>query len=306
MKKFFFLTALLCLFLSFSAVLAATPPKARTPIYYDGTKQILVIPGEAEAPEQYYYRNRYTQEWTTDLPEATQPGTYTVEYMLADAKPPKADKGTFIRGISIRRKASSGGSSGGNSGSSDNGYNFYYIGSGEFTDYSGYTLPATGFSTRHHTPLSVKPADVRYADLNMRIQIPTLSIDVELTGVPELEKSWAVEWLGDRAGLLSGFAEPGQGTSIIAGHNHLNDTQAGPFVMLFELEENDRIFVNTPDGDLVLFSVYANELLDSDDIEHIVSIADREEGSLVLITCENESENGGYLNRRAVFAKPMF
>ncbi len=26
---------------------------------------------------------------------------------------------------------------------------------------------------------------------------------------------------------------------------------------------------------------------------------------LILITCENESTDGGYLNRRAIFAKPV-
>lgn len=36
----------------------------------------------------------------------------------------------------------------------------------------------------------------------------------------------------------------------------------------------------------------------------IASIAENEPGSLILITCENESVDGGYLNRWVVFAKP--
>ena len=54
------------------------------------------------------------------------------------------------------------------------------------------------------------------------------------------------------------------------------------------------------------FRVFANELLAPDDMEKIAEIAGNEENTLVLITCENESADGGYLNRRAVFAKPVF
>ena len=37
----------------------------------------------------------------------------------------------------------------------------------------------------------------------------------------------------------------------------------------------------------------------------IASAAEDEPGSLILLTCENESVEGGYLNRRVVFAKPQ-
>ena len=37
----------------------------------------------------------------------------------------------------------------------------------------------------------------------------------------------------------------------------------------------------------------------------LVSVAENEPGSLILLTCENESVEGGYLNRRVVFAKPQ-
>jgi hypothetical protein len=41
-------------------------------------------------------------------------------------------------------------------------------------------------------------------------------------------------------------------------------------------------------------------------MEMMASIAESEENTLVLITCENESADGGYLNRRVVFAKPVY
>ena len=40
-------------------------------------------------------------------------------------------------------------------------------------------------------------------------------------------------------------------------------------------------------------------------MEKMAAIAEKEENTLVLITCENESARGGYLNRRVIFAKPV-
>lgn len=37
----------------------------------------------------------------------------------------------------------------------------------------------------------------------------------------------------------------------------------------------------------------------------IAFVAENEPGSLILLTCESESVEGGYLNRRVVFAKPQ-
>ena len=208
-------------------------------------------------------------------------------------------------------KEGSGGNHGGSNNPGGNNGNGSHASSGTnwaqlssfFTDET--TLPATGFPTRVHTPLSVQPANLAYENLGMRIQIPTLDMDAELTGVPTMGNSWAVEWLGYRAGLLEGTANPGEGYSIVAAHNHLNNTEIGPFVLLSMLEENDRIFVSTDEGGLRFFSVYANKLLGPNDVNRMASIAEQEENSLILITCENESADGGYLNRRVVFAKPL-
>ena len=166
-------------------------------------------------------------------------------------------------------------------------------------------LPKTGFSSRVSTPLSVKPSGLNYSDLKMRIQIPTIELDTELIGVPLRSGEWAVEWLGDRAGLLSGSHVPGEGLTVIAAHNTLNDTEVGPFLLLYALEHNDVIFINQPDGSLQRFGVYANMLVEPNDMQKLAMIADQEQGSLILITCENESAEGGYLNRRVVFAKPL-
>ena len=161
-------------------------------------------------------------------------------------------------------------------------------------------LPATGFSG--NAAPGAQPRDVHYRPLGMRILIPTLNVDTELVTVPETESSWQVQWLGERTGLLEGSALPGEGISVAAAHNTLNRSEYGPFALLGTLEVNDRIMVSGRDGSMKLFRVYANELLDPDDMERVAAVAALGENTLVLVTCENESARGGYLNRRVIFA----
>lgn len=165
-------------------------------------------------------------------------------------------------------------------------------------------MPNTGFSTRNMTLLRPQPAALAYSTLDIAIEIPVLDVQTELVSVPEEGGSWAVDWLGARAGLLEGSVLPGQGISYIAAHNHLNNLEAGPFLFLLDLKENDRIFVRNGD-ELLTYTVYANELFEPDDFGLVEQKASEFENSVVLITCENESTDGGYLNRRVVFAKPL-
>lgn len=162
------------------------------------------------------------------------------------------------------------------------------------------TLPATGFSALRPEALAEQPKELRYEPVRMRLMLPTLDLDLSLVTVPRQENSWAVAWLGDSAGILEGSSLPGKGLSIIAAHNTLNDTAYGPFALLGTLEPEDLIAAVAEDGTLSFFRVYANELLAPDDMESIAALA--EENGLVLVTCENESPEGGYLNRRVIFA----
>ena len=151
--------------------------------------------------------------------------------------------------------------------------------------------------------LPEQPKDVDYKPTRMLLQVPALNIRTELVTIPLKDGIWQVDWLKDRAGVLEGSALPGKGISIVAAHNTLNDTEYGPFALLRTLEENDLITTVDSEGDMHLFRVYANELLEPDDMETLEAIAGRETNPLVLLTCENESAEGGFLNRRVVFAK---
>jgi len=166
-------------------------------------------------------------------------------------------------------------------------------------------LPHTGFSTRHLTAIREQPAELVYSSLGIQLQVPLLDVNAEVVKVPDETSGWAVEWLGNRAGLLEGSALPGEGISYIAAHNHLNEKEAGPFLFIQDLKVNDRIFIRNANGDLMEFSVFANELYGPDDFALVQQKAQENEKTLVLITCENESADGGYLNRRVVFAKPI-
>ena len=166
-------------------------------------------------------------------------------------------------------------------------------------------LPVTGFSTRQAALLPERPRELVYAPLAMTLQIPLFDEEVELTRIPLTENSWSAEWLGEKGGVLEGYALPGEGYSVIAAHNTLDNTSYGPFARLSEMVEGDLIFVEKSNGSLLRFRVYANELILPDDFESLKQTAEREMDSLVLVTCENESVDGGYLNRRVVFAKPI-
>lgn len=165
-------------------------------------------------------------------------------------------------------------------------------------------LPPTGFSASWQTVLPEQPKELRYTPSGMRLMIPTLDVDSELVTVPLNGNTWSVEWLGSQSGILEGSALPGRGLSLIAAHNSLNEAESGPFALVSLLEPNDVIAVKGKRNDLEIFRVFANELLATDDMKRVHAVAGREDNTLVLITCENESAEGGYLNRRVIFAKP--
>ena len=167
------------------------------------------------------------------------------------------------------------------------------------------TLPETGFPTVRTQVLPQQPSDINYRPLNWRIEIPSQSVSTDIVGIPSMDGYYPVAWLGYSAGLLEGSSLPGEGRSMIAGHNHLNDTEAGPFVLLKDLEIGERIFVTDPKDGLQIFEVYMNTKISEYGYSELWSIASMDEHSLTLITCEDERPDGGYENRRIVAAKPV-
>ena len=168
----------------------------------------------------------------------------------------------------------------------------------------GPELPKTGFPTGKQQILPERPLSLNYVPLGWTLEIPSVSVSAEIVTVPFDGGSYPVTWLGHAAGIPEGYSLPGEGRTILTGHNHLNTTASGPFALLKELKEGDKIFTLNPQNELTRYSVYANIKAGAYDTAALEAVSNREVGSIVLITCEDEQVSGGYASRRIVAAKP--
>ena len=144
---------------------------------------------------------------------------------------------------------------------------------------------------------------VNYTPTRLTLQLPTLDVESEIVTVPYIDGNYPVEWLGSDIGLLDQSSLPGKGLTVLTGHNHLNTTEAGPLLFLGRLEAGDHIMVNDKRNNMSVYKVYANEKIAVDGFADIAG--EVRENALVLITCEDEAVDGGYLNRRVILAEPM-
>ncbi len=164
-------------------------------------------------------------------------------------------------------------------------------------------LPNTGFSAKNQTNLPNRPSGLSYGKTGLTIQIPKLNVSGTILNIPEIDGEYPVEWLGSEIGLLENSSLPGEGISILAAHNHLNDTNAGPFAFLSTLKENDRIIVSSASGSFRAYRVSGSYKIKADSFD---SLSDNlHSDALVLVTCEDESIDGSYLFRRVVIADPV-
>ncbi len=159
-------------------------------------------------------------------------------------------------------------------------------------------LPCTGFPTTRSVDIR---ESVQYAPTNMSLSIPALDISEDIVIVPLVDNDFPVANLGNNIGLLEGSGPSEDDLFVLAGHNHLNNTEKGPFAGLSAMKVSDLIFIRGEKNANRTFVVYANEKFAEDDIEGLLSYA--RPGCMILITCEDESIEGGYLNRRVVFAE---
>ena len=166
-------------------------------------------------------------------------------------------------------------------------------------------LPRTGFNRKASKELKVNAATVKYRPLRMELQIPELKLTSEIVLVEKVNGSYPVEDLGNRAGLLADSARPGEGISVIAAHNTLNEQEYGPFALILLLSPGDRFFVKNSAGDLVMYEVYDNIKINARDFDLLYETASKYESTLTLLTCEDELIEGGYESRRIVSAKQI-
>ena len=110
-----------------------------------------------------------------------------------------------------------------------------------------------------------------------------------------------MEWLGSVVGMLEGSSLPDEGITVLTGHNHLNTTEVGPFALLSSLEAGDNVMITDSRGMIQTWHVYESAKIPADGFSRIAG--DVKENALVLITCEDESPDGSYLNRRVILAE---
>ncbi len=162
-------------------------------------------------------------------------------------------------------------------------------------------LPKTGFSALKTQKLSAQPLSVQYKPTHLTIQFPTLDAASDIVTVPFLDGEYPVEWLESSVGMLEGSRVPGEGLTVLTGHNHLNTTEAGPFALLRTLEPGDSFMITDERGVMQTWHVYRSEKIPAGGFSEIA--AEVKENALILLTCEDESPDGGYLNRRVVLAE---
>ena len=163
----------------------------------------------------------------------------------------------------------------------------------------GSELPRTGFGR----PRMEKPAAVEYRQTRMYLQIPSLNLYTEIVSVEAVNGEYPIEWLDRSAGLLADSALPGQGQSLIVGHNTLNAEEYGPFALIFDLETGDRLFVCDENDELMIFEVTVNQKIASRDFDKLAAAMSSDAQTLTLLTCEDETIEGGYASRRIVTAR---
>ncbi|HSG45387.1 MAG TPA: sortase, partial [Anaerolineales bacterium] len=167
----------------------------------------------------------------------------------------------------------------------------------------GFLIPDTGFAPNVVTDLSNEPF-VAYEDTSITLDIPSLSVDIPIVGVPRQGETWNVSWLGNQAGWLEGSAFPSwNGNSVLTSHVYLPNGMPGPFAKLHELQTGDQVVVHAF-GQKYTFTVLTNATITPTDR----SVMRHEERPyLTLVTCADyDFETGTYKNRfivRAVLVK---
>ncbi len=164
-------------------------------------------------------------------------------------------------------------------------------------------LPATGITTAAGFSRLQKPASVRYEPVAMELQIPSLGVTSEIVYVEFGDNSYPLEWLGMETGLLEGTSFPGEGFSVLAAHNTLDEETDGPFALISTMNVGDHIFIRKHNNRLLIFEIYANEKISEFDYETLYKTGFQYDGTVALLTCEDERAEGGYASRRIVAAK---
>jgi LPXTG-site transpeptidase (sortase) family protein len=166
----------------------------------------------------------------------------------------------------------------------------------------GLLVPVTGFAPDQVTKLPAQPKDKAYTYTNdLRLDIPSLSLNMPIVGVDLKENGWDVTWLGNSAGYLEGSAYPTlSGNSILTGHVTDVNGNPGPFASLKDLRVGDKVNIHNS-GSIYVYEVRQSELIFPGNLKTLFKHEDYE--WLTLVTCETYNEKlDKFIYRRMVKA----
>jgi LPXTG-site transpeptidase (sortase) family protein len=149
------------------------------------------------------------------------------------------------------------------------------------------SIPATGFTPGKVTRLP-RQSDAYTDQGSLSLEIPSLGVNMPVTGVPRQGSSWDVTWLGEEAGWLEGTAFPSwNGNSVLTGHVWNADNTPGAFRHLDNLKWGDRIIIHYA-GQQYTYEVRGMEQVKPGDVHAM--LRHEETPWLTLVTCKGFDE----------------
>ena len=163
-------------------------------------------------------------------------------------------------------------------------------------------IPVTGFAPGQITTLPTPLGQAAYiSSSDLRLEIPALSIDQPIVGIPFKNNGWNVSWLGDKAGYLEGSAYPTwTGNTVLTGHATDPNGNFLSFGYIKELKADDMVMIHS-NGFVYIYQVRQNRLIAPTSLTALFKHENYD--WITLVTCENYNEdNGKFTSRRIVRA----
>ncbi len=160
-------------------------------------------------------------------------------------------------------------------------------------------IPVTGFAPGQISTLPTPTEEDAYTTGNgLRLEIPALSIDQPIVGIPFKNKGWDVTWLGNNAGYLEGSAYPTwTGNTIITGHATDPNGKILSFAFINELKTNDTVMIHS-NGLIYVYQVRQNRLIAPTNLSTLFKHENYD--WVTLVTCENYNEDTGKFTSRRI------
>jgi LPXTG-site transpeptidase (sortase) family protein len=162
-------------------------------------------------------------------------------------------------------------------------------------------LPDTGFAPDQRLVQPVYQGQNTLQTETLWLEIPALSLQVGILGVPREGNGWDLSWLGDTVGHLQGTAYPlWLGNTVISGHVTLPGGNPGPFSEIQKLKQGDILIIHSS-GITYIYEVQHVYQTSPSNLNVLKRSYDHD--WLTLITCSRyDSQEKTYQSRTIVVA----